>query len=318
MFAFRSLAIVAALTPLAACTPSLGESGGFGPPSAVRGKSWFKAASQESTLLYVSDAGGVTVYAVTGNSTFTLVGELFGFQTPAGECTDTRGNVFITDEAARAIVEYGHGSITPKAVIPDSQGQPLSCAIDRTTGHLAVTNVSNPSGQEPGNVIVYSSTSGSATEYSDPNLPEPLYCTFDRKGNLFVDAYDKSYHGVLGELRSGDQSFTMLALSGGTLNIHGWVQSKGTQLLLGDLYDPKSSIYQLTVKGSTATVVGTTPLSKTQTLAQYSLSGSGSATVLIAPDNDYSNIEIYSYPSGAPVGSFTSGISQPIGTAISE
>ena len=214
MFALRPLAVVAAFLLLAACTASLGESGGFGPsigttrwhahPNGSRGKSWFNTAAQQSTLLYVSNAGGVTVYTYGGNDSFTLVGELFGFQTPAGECTDAHGNVFITDEAARAIVEYGHGSITPKAVIPDTQGQPLSCAIDRTTGHMAVTNYSNPSGAEPGNIVVYTLPSGTATEYSDPHLYEPLYCAFDRKGNLFANAYDDTFHGVFGELRKGD------------------------------------------------------------------------------------------------------------------
>ncbi len=328
MFALRSLAVVGTLMLLAACTPSPGGSGGFGPATgtslvhtanASRGKSWFNAAAQQSTLLYVSNTGGVTVYAYGGNNSFTLVGELFGFQTPAGECSDARGNVFITDEAARAIVEYGHGSITPKAVIPDTQGQPLSCAIDRTTGHMAVTNYSDPSGAEPGNIVVYTLPSGTATEYSDSHLYEPLYCAFDRKGNLFANAYDDTFHGVLGELRKGNSNFTILTLSGGTLNIPGWVLTKGTQLLMGDLYDPKtSSIYQLSVRGSTATVVGKIALSDTQTLAQFTLFGSGSATAIIAPDNDYSNVQIYSFPGGSSLGSFTNGLSQPIGTAISE
>lgn len=328
MLALRSLAVLVAFLPLAACTPPLGTSSGFGPAAGVsparglktaHGKSWFNTAAQQSTLLYVSNTGGVTVYTYAGNNSFTLVGELFGFQIPAGECTDARGNVFITDEAARAIVEYGHGSITPKAVIPDTQGQPLSCAIDRTTGHMAVTNYSNPSGAEPGNIVVYTLPSGTATEYSDPHLYEPLYCAFDRKGNLFVNAYDDTFHGALGELRKGNPNFTILTLSGGTLNIPGWVQTKGTQLLMGDLYDPKtSSIYQLSVSGSTATVVGKIALSNTQTLAQFTLFDSGSATAIIAPDNDYNNVQIYSYPGGSSLGSFTSGLSQPVGTAISE
>jgi hypothetical protein len=286
--------------------------------NASRSTSWFNAAAQKSPLLYVSNAGGVTVYSVNGANSFTLVGELFGFQVPAGECADAHGNVFITDESARAIVEYGHGSITPKAVIADTQGQPLSCAIDRTTGHMAVTNYSDPSGAEPGNIVVYTLPSGTATEYSDPHLYEPLYCAFDRKGNLFANAYDDTFHGVLGELRQGSQNFTILTLSGGTLNLPGWVQTKGTQVLMGDLYDPKTSIYQLSISGSTATVVGKIALSKTQTLAQFTLFGSGSATVIIAPDNDYSNVQIYSYPGGASLGSFTSGLSMPVGTAISE
>jgi hypothetical protein len=39
---------------------------------------------------------------------------------------------------------------------------------------------------------------------------------------------------------------------------------------------------------------------------------------MIAPDNAYSNVQVYSYPGGSSLGSFTSGLSMPVGTAISE
>ncbi len=281
-------------------------------------KSWLKSTAQGKPLLYVTDSGGVTIYSNSGGNTFQLAGELFGFQTPAGECTDARGNVFITDETARVIDEYARGAVTPKAVIPDNLGQPLSCSIDRN-GRMAVTNFSNPSGGEPGNVIIYPSPSQTPTEYSDSLLHLPLYCSFDRKGNLYVAAYDTGYHAVLSELPNGSQTFTILSLSGGKMNIPGWVLAQGgSQLLLGDIDDPKTHIYQLKVHGSVATVVGTIPLSQTEFLAQFVLFGSGSTTALIAPDNDYSKVQIYSFPGGSVLGSITSGISQPVGVAISK
>ncbi len=320
MFGVRPAAAVAALA-LSACAPQAQSA--FTPvhnATAISNAtvSWMRAAAHSETLLYVSDAGGVTVYADSGGNTFTLAGELFGFQTPAGECTDSRGDVFIADENARAIDEYAHGAITPKAVIADDLGQPLSCAIDRKTGRLAVTNFSGTSGVEPGNVAIYPSLSSKPVEYTNPTLYVPLFCAFDRKGDLYVDAYDSGYHGVLSELPNGSGNFTILSLSGGTLNIPSGLLVNGSQLLLGEYDDTSSRIYQVTVRHNLATVVGTVPLSKTHQVAQFSLLSSGSSTAVLAPDNEFSNVEIYSFPGGAALGAITDHISQPVGTALSE
>ena len=314
-------AAVVALAPIACSSPP--PAGGVNPivqtaHRATSGeRSWLKPASKQQTLLYVTDAAGVTVYVNTGGTNFELAGELFGFAVPAGECTDARGDVFITDETAQVIDEYAHGAITPKAQIVDPFGQPLSCAIDRKTGRMAVTNASNPSGAYPGNVVIYSSPSGAPSEYSDSHLYVPLFCSFDRKSNLYVDGYDSSFHPVLSELSKSAQNFTILNLSGGTWFLPTGLLTKGTELLLGDLYDRSTHIYEVRVSGSTATIFNTIPLSKTQDLAEFTLWESGSSTLILAPDNSYNNVEFYAYPNGSPIGALTSGISQPVGTAIS-
>ncbi|HVN69214.1 MAG TPA: hypothetical protein VMU38_06175 [Candidatus Binatia bacterium] len=321
---FIQLAAATAVGVAVCACSSPPTSGGFtpvvrtaGPAASAPGKSWLTPAAKGQTLLYVSDVGGVTVYANTGGTNFALVGELFGFQVPAGECTDARGDVFITDETAQVIDEYAHGAITPKAQISDPFGQPLSCAIDRKTGRLAVTNSANPSGAEPGNVVIYPSPSGPPTDYSDATLYVPLFCSFDRKGNLYVTAYDSSYHPVLGEFGKGAGGFTILSLAGGTWFLPSGVLATGTELLIGDVYDRTTHIYEARVSGSTATIFNTIPLSKTQYLAEFTLWGSGSSATILAPDNTYSNVEIYTYPGGSPLGAITSGISSPVGTAIS-
>jgi len=308
-------ATVGTVTPVAVRATSLTR---YGAP--VPHKSWLKAGTSKNTLLYVSDNGSssVTVYAATGGDTFSLVGELFGFQSPLGACTDTRGNVFVTDASARTIVEYAHGSITPKTVIADDFGQPYGCTIDRKSGRLAVTNLSNPSGGEPGNVIIYSSLSGEPTEYADSRLYEPLFCAFDAKGNLYVDAYDNGFHGVLSELPNGNSTFVALTISGGSLNVPGGVEADGLQILLGDSYDPKTLIEQLSVSGSTATVTKKIALNNTHTIGVFTLYGSGSSSVVIAPDYDYSNLQVYQYPGGgSSLGSITAGIDFPVAAVVS-
>lgn len=325
MFQIRPAALVLASALLNACGPSTTEriipAYGAALPEAVREpahrKSWMSPAARGAPLLYVSNSTGVTVYSNPGGDTFKLVGELFGFQTAAGECTDNSGDVFIADETARVIDEYAHGAVTPKAVISDTLGQPLGCAIDRRTGRLAVTNFSNPSGGEPGNVALYASPSGSATEYTSSTLYIPLFCNFDRKGNLYVDGYNSGYQGELEELPNGAAGITTFAVSGGTLHIPAGLLVNGAQLLLGDISGSVSRIYEVSVSGTTATIAGTIPLSRTNEIAQFSLFGSASATAILAPDNASKTLEIYSFPSGTVLGSISDGISYSVGTAIS-
>ena len=286
--------------------------------SPERARSWLKAGAANQTLLYVTDVGGVTVYANTGGENFQLAGELFGFQLPGGACTDSRGDIFIADIDAQVIDEYAHGAITPKAVIPDSAGRPLDCAVDRKSGRIAVTNELNPSGNEPGNVVIYPSPLGAPTEYTDPHLYVPLYCSFDRKGNLYLDAYDSGFHPVLSELPNGGQTFTILTLNGGSWLVPSGLLTNGNNnLLIGDLYDRSTHIYQAGVKGTTATITATIPLSKTNYLAKFTLFSSGSTTVILAPDNSNNNVQIYSYPSGSWITSITNGVSQPIAAIVS-
>ena len=329
MFAVRRLTVFAALGSLAACAPPSTSLAPVAPAGRILGrvvsqmppagrKSWIKADAQRESLLYISESNGVTIYSNPSGNTFTLVGELFGFQLPGGECVDKHGNIFVTDLNARTIVEYAHGSVTPKAVITDNLGQPYMCAVDQKSGRLAVTDLSDANGNEPGNVLVYSSPSAQPTEYSGAAVYEPLFCGFDSKGNLFVDAYDSGFHGLFSELANGSSSFVGLSISGGTLNIPGGVQADGTEILLGDSYDPKTQIYQLSVSGTTATVVNKIALASTHSLPVFTLFGSGSTESIIAPDYDYNSVQIYSYPGGSLLGSVTGGISYPIAAVISQ
>ncbi|MGB8519213.1 MAG: hypothetical protein WCD38_03535 [Candidatus Tumulicola sp.] len=330
MLASRLLMLMLLVAPLTACTPST-TGGGFNPPAGPlfrtharlgvpsgRRASWLKPNAQRETLLYVTEGGGVGIYSNPSGDNFQLVGELFGFQLPSGACVDPHGNVFITDQTAKDIVEYAHGAITPKAVIADSYGEPYTCSIDRKTGRIAVLNFADPNGNYPGNVLVYPSPIGTPTEYTASQLYIPLFSAFNSKGDLYLNAYDSSYHATLAKLPNGAPSFTILTLSGGTVNIPGGVAFDGSQLLAGDSYNPKTHIYQVTVHGSTATIAGTISLSQTNTLGVYTIFISGSTTAIIAPDPDGNNVKIYSYPSGSPIGSLPGSITSPFAAVISQ
>jgi hypothetical protein len=270
------------------------------------------------TLLYLTEGNGVAIYANPSGDNFELAGELFGFQLPSGGCADAQGDVFITDQTAKDIVEYAHGAVTPKAVIADAYGEPYTCSIDRKTGRIAVLNFADSNGNYPGNVLIYPSPTGTPAEYTNSQLYVPLFSAFNAKGDLYLNAYDSGYHATFAKLPNGSQTFTMLTLAGGTVNLPGGLTFDGAQLLAGDSYNPKTHIYQMTVRGSKATIAGTISLSQTNTLGAFALFASGSTTAIIAPDPDYNDVKLYSYPSGAPIGSLPGSMTSPFVAVISQ
>jgi hypothetical protein len=248
----------------------------------------------------------------------TLVGEIFGFQGPVGECTDAQGDVFVADGPARVIDEYAYASIVPKNVITDTLGEPYACAIDAASGRLAVTNLTNPSGGEPGNVLVYPSPTGTPVEYSDPQMNEPTFCTFDRKGNLTVDAYDGSFNPVMVELRKTSTKLKTLTWSGldsRKLYEPSGLEPAGPVMLWGDTGDV--DLDQVKIAGSTATLVNTLPLSNLYSIGQFITYGSGASEVVIIPDYSGSRLQTYSYPQGTLLFTTTDGISLPAAAVIS-
>lgn len=116
-------------------------------------RSWMAPEAKRDTLLYISDVGTNDVY-VYAYPTGIFLGTLTGFSGPEGECVDKTGDVFIANYAASDILEYAHGGTSPIATLSDPGYLPESCAIDPTTGNLAVTNYLT-TGAGQGNVAIY-------------------------------------------------------------------------------------------------------------------------------------------------------------------
>ena len=97
-----------------------------------------KATSEN--LLYVSDIGTneVDVYPYPSGS---LVGKLSGFGSVAGLCANKAGDVFVVDEAG-PVQMFAHGGTSPIRKLTTT-GAPYGCAVDPTTGNLALTNLSS-------------------------------------------------------------------------------------------------------------------------------------------------------------------------------
>jgi hypothetical protein len=230
-------------------------------------KSWMSPAAKSiEALLYASDAGtdDVEVYDYTNGK---QVGTLTGFDSPAGQCVDAKGDVYIANYENGEIVEYARGGSSPLNTF-STNGYAIGCAVD-SKGDLAATDFEYFSSADAGAICVWKGGKGSSTCYQNSS-----YCTFlwpagyDDKGNLIAIGYSYQYESteVCG-LLSGATSMERVSFDeplyffygGGTM----W---DGQYLALsnweGNLeYEP--AVYQTTLSGSTLTEVRETDLSDT-------------------------------------------------------
>lgn len=176
-------------------------------PSVGKGISRY---SSSGDLLYVSTGfKGVFILAYPSGQ---FVAQ---FETPQGNpngvCADRHGSIYVSAVVAPFgyIYEYTHGGTEPIATLDDDNYPPASCAVDPTTGNLAVVN------QDPGGskLAIYQQAQGYPIYYSDLNVSRFQFCAYDNSGNLFVDgqAYSRT-RSTLSELASGSGSFTEIAL----------------------------------------------------------------------------------------------------------
>jgi hypothetical protein len=171
-------------------------------------QSWMASDSKRDDLLYVSDTGTNDVYAYSYPQG-KLKGTLTGFDYPAGECVDNKGDVWITNGSAGTIVEYAHGGTTPIDTLSLSGQDPIDCSIDPTTGNLAVSNIVTKGGGA-GSVSIFPNASGSPANYPVTNMSRVYFLTYDASGNLFADGSRTIGNFLLAELRKGGNAFTQV------------------------------------------------------------------------------------------------------------
>jgi hypothetical protein len=223
------------------------------------GASWLAPEAKHRDLLYVPDYN----YSVVGVYSYPDAKPLGDLKVtaPYGVCSDKNGNVFIASAArgqssVSQIFEYPHGGTTPIATLQDPNAEPAGCAIDPSTGNLAVANVYTQ-GTQNGDVVVYSGATGSPVSYSVPNINQAVFCTYDASGNLYVEgANTRLETTVFGVLRKGQQNFTNFTVNG-PVSIWGLASARNNLVVGG--YELSSEdaayIYQVRVSGSSGTIV---------------------------------------------------------------
>lgn len=139
--------------------------------------------AKNDDLLYVSSGCSgtcdVNVYAYHSGD---QVGMLAGLSRPGKMCSDTKGNVWITEDLGTTgdIVEYAHGGTQRIATLQDPL-VPQACSVDPSTGNLAVANDSYQA-----TVAIYSHARGQPKLYSGYGGADS--CTYDSSGDVFLAA----------------------------------------------------------------------------------------------------------------------------------
>jgi hypothetical protein len=227
------------------------------------GASWMAPEAKREALLYVSNSWTVTVYSYPKGK---LVGKLKHFYRPLGECVDQAGDVFIADGSAQ-VFEYAHGGTKRIATLSMTGYEPVGCAVDPTTGNLAVTW---NEGLSQGYVAIYPHGSGTPTLFSNGNMLF-TFCGYDPAGNLYVDGQSsKENEFLFAELPKGGSTIENITLNQGFEN-GGAVQWDGNYVAVGD--DEAQKIYRFTVSGSSGTLEDTVVLGNAETVYQFWIEG---------------------------------------------
>jgi hypothetical protein len=152
-----------------------------------------------------------------------------------GVCSDRSGDVWVVQENRddHVAYEYVHGGTKPIAQIhvPYTRGFALGCAVDPTTGNLAVL-VANGNGR--GFVEVWAGArSSKPASFDVPFFPNA--CAYDANGNLFVDgSVGSTQIFSFGELLKGTSRVETVKLDRRPYNFPGGIAWDGTYVDLGD------------------------------------------------------------------------------------
>jgi hypothetical protein len=274
-------------------------------------RSWMRAETRNSDLLYVSNPGNntVTVYAYPSRK---LVGTLDGFSSPAGLCADTAGDVWITNQGEHDVIEYAHGGTQPIQTLDDGSEQPSACSVDKTTGNLAVLNADD--------VAVYPDASGSPTTYSG-GVYGDYALGYGAHGDLLVDggSYDSSKIIAFAQLSSGMTRLKPVVLSK-TLQ---WgpptfVQWDGQFWVVG-----ASTLDWFEIAGKKGKLEGYSVLSPTSSVMQFWIAsvegGSQRGNQIVVTEDDPYKVEFFQYPAGGKsFASIIDGLSDPYGVTVSK
>jgi len=228
-------------------------------------KSWVSPAVKGAPrLLFIADYGADDVNIFTMPD-MKLKGTLTGFDYPEGECSDASGNIWIANTGDQDMLLYSRtGTLLKTLSITDEY--PVSCAVNKSNGDLAVGNIENSSGGS-GNVEIFENATGTGVPYTNSSFYYYFFVGWDDNGNLFFDGMNSSRTtSYFAELPAGSSSTKLITLSGGTLYISGFVQwySTGNYLAVGDQEcggQPSACVYWVSVSGTTGTITGTTNLS---------------------------------------------------------
>ena len=300
-----ALRVCAAVALLAGCGgssqlgPSPIQQGA--PQRLALGRSWMATEAKNTDLVYV---GGY--YGSSAVSAFTYPGLKYVYSisgVTGALCAAKTGNWWAVAPGADNVLEYAHGGTTPLKTLSIG-GEPAGCAVDPTSGDLAVTTLGT------GDVVVFTGGSGFGSTIAD-DLSSSYFDGYDNKGDLFVDGITPSdTYGVV-ELPKGSSTFESIKLSH-TLEFPGGIQWYDGYLALGD--QEAGAIYHFAINGTNAKEIGATELGGSSDVVQFDIQ----RPYLVGADAGNADVALWKYPAGGSPKKVINGQSDlPIGVVVS-
>jgi hypothetical protein len=291
----RSIFLAGVLTSLNACgsIPSATQPATATPFNAAG--SWISPAATQQSLLYVSDAhGSVNIFTYPDGKP---AGELKGFSSPAGLCSDSSGNVYVVDTGNFELLEYKHGGTKPIKSLYVMGYFPYGCAVDPSSGDIAVADIASQK-QGPGGVSIFQPGQAFPSTYQDAAINAYFFCSYDTNGNVFVDGADYgSYHTLFAELPKGSTNFTAIAIDK-TIGFPGAVAWDGGDLVTQDT--ASQVLYRFKVSGSKATSVSSASFNgdRTKLIHQFAIAGKSVVMPYGTVGRIVRKVGMWPYPSG--------------------
>jgi len=283
---------------------------------ADRSGSWMAQGIANENLLYVADpgTGGVLVYSYRP-ARYKFVGFL-SETGPTSLCVDRAQDVYVPDVSvtgAKVVFEYAHGGSSPIRILGVG-GYPEGCAVDPTTGNLAVIAYGNKFYDFY--IAIFRHARGKPSIYTDSGFGSITACTYDDRGNFFMDGFVVSGQLPFAEMPKGSDRFESISLNQ-TFESAGGVQWDGKHVAVGDA--AVADIYEFEIAGSKGTEVGFTPINGSSGIGDFFIARKPHSNVIVpsAPFEEGGFVSVYNYPSGGNAKRKLSNFSAPVAVAVS-
>lgn len=287
----HALSIIAALLLLAGC----GQSQGASSTPALLPALIAQVPRGSGEVQYFSNYYGTYLNEFDYPKSDSQIGRL---NVSGGMCTKGARTFWLV-AGETEIEEFKAGGTSPIKTLSESAGAPSGCAVDTTTGDLAVPILSN------GDVVIFKPGSKSGTTLSS-GLIEAFFDGYDGSGNLFVDGFNSADTFQLVELPKGSKSFEDISISS-TITFPNSIQWDGTYLTMGCTEGSTEGICRYRIVGTKAILKGIVSVSG---CAGYWIE----RPYVYCADATNDDGAVFNYPAGgSPIANLTGSFDFPLG-----
>jgi hypothetical protein len=302
----RSAALLLVLSLVTGCGGAV-QSGA--PPAA----SQVRLGSTIPGFLYIGDLGTSAV-DVLRYPQDTKAFKLKGFATVNGLCTDFYGNVYVSDSHDGELDEYLYGQNKLRRSLQVPGYFTLGCAVNVYSGDLAVA-IQSPA-TDPGGIAIFKHAKGKPDIIINSTTFSPSQCAYDDHGNLFFDGSTFNGNFFFAEVPRKTKTSRVISLPQ-QISVPGGVQFDGRYIAVGDqgVGYKGSTIYEFSIKGTTATEEGTTPLDGSQDVIGFWI---GDGYVIGGNIGSSPAVEYWNYPAGGSIQKTLTGFKEPVAVRVAK